>query len=58
MPVPTLDQQRKNAKLGRDFVTNSPFKVDGLDDEPQGWADSVDVLVHDLLDNCRLAGIV
>lgn len=35
-----------------------PFIVYGLDDEAQSWADSVDILTHDLLHNGGLACIV
>lgn len=37
---------------------NLPFIVNRLDNESKGWADSVDVLAHDLLDDSRLARIV
>jgi hypothetical protein len=35
-----------------------PIIVDGLDDEPQGRADRVDILAHDLLDDCGLSRVV
>jgi hypothetical protein len=37
---------------------NLPHKVNGFDDEAQGWADRSDILVHDPFDDCRLARIV
>ena len=37
---------------------SSPVIVDGLDDEAQGWTDAVHVLIHDLLDDCCLPGVV
>lgn len=42
----------------RERERDKPFKVDSLDDEPQRRADGVDVLVHNLLDNRRLASVV
>lgn len=40
------------------FPGHIPFIVYCLDDEPQSWADSIDILPHDLLDNGCLACIV
>lgn len=37
---------------------NIPVVVDGLDDEPECWADCVDVLAHNLLDNSGLARVI
>ena len=37
---------------------HQPFIVNGLDDEAKRRADGVDILSHDLLDNCRLSCIV
>jgi hypothetical protein len=38
--------------------SHSPFIVDRLDDETQGWTDCVDVLVHDLFYYCRFSRVV
>ena len=38
--------------------SNLPVVVDGLDDEPECWANCVDVLAHNLLDNSGLPGII
>lgn len=35
-----------------------PIVVNRLDDEPKRWADAVDVLIHNLLYDGRLARIV
>lgn len=35
-----------------------PFIVNCLDDESQCWTDSIDILIHDLFNDCRLSGIV
>lgn len=36
----------------------SPLEVNCFDDESQSRADSIDILIHDSLDNSRLSSIV
>jgi len=35
-----------------------PIVIDGLDDESERGADSIDIFIHDLLDYCGFASIV
>ena len=35
-----------------------PHKINCLDNESQSWADCCDILIHDSLDDSRLAGII
>ena len=39
-------------------MIDSPIIINGLDNKAQCWTDTVDVLVHYLLDNSGLAGII
>jgi hypothetical protein len=36
----------------------SPLVVNGFNDKPQRRADCIDILAHNLLDNCRFPGII
>lgn len=35
-----------------------PFVIEGPDNESQGWANSIHVLIHEPLDNCSFPSIV
>lgn len=39
-------------------MNSLPVIVNGLDDKTESWTDAIDVLIHDLLYDCGLSGIV
>ena len=41
-----------------DARTNSPLKINRLDNKPQRWTNSGNIFFHNLLHNGRFAGIV
>jgi hypothetical protein len=51
-------RKRKRERARSQIESNSPFVINGLDDESECRAYSIDILVHDLLDNRSLPRII
>ena len=40
------------------FGDSIPIVINSFDNETKGWADIIDVFIHNLLDNGRLSSVV
>lgn len=51
-------RQSVEIRYNRDYLRDSPHKVDCLDNEPECWAHGGHIFVHDSLNNGRFACII